>query len=210
MDKKKILAILIVAIIATGFMIFSTERILVKTVGEDLDLSAHSECSVLVDFYGYFDGERVTVPVVAAPWSIGGQVLDHLGVNVSWVANGQYIDWTSLQVIGSLRIYHLNYAGAQEDITANVGAPLLINRGGVVAKADSAEFVITLDNLLAGVPRTFADEDSQYWDIRVVVTLLGQVTDDYGVSWEDSTGELFANIRIYDAATGFTIDGEIS
>ena len=210
MDRKKIFAILILVIVTTGVLFFSVDRELVKTVEDEIDLGPNAQCSVLVDFYGYFDGERVTVPVVAAPWSIGGQIVDELAVNVSWVTSGQFMEWESLLVIGSLKIYHLNYAGVREEITSNVGAPLLINRGGVAAKTDSVENVIALSLLLDGVSITYGDADGEYWDLQVVIQLNAQVIDNYGDPWEDDTGELLANIKIWNAAVGLTIDGTIT
>lgn len=210
MDKKKIFAILLIAIATSSVLLLGANKELAKTVEDDLDLGQDAQYSVIVDFYGYFDGEKVTVPIVAAPWSIGGQIVDELAVNVSWTASGAFMDWTTLLVIGSLKIYKLNYAGVREDITSNIGASLLINKAGTSAMVDSVEFVLPLSVLLGGVPITYADADGEYWDIQLVIQLNAQVIDNYDGPWEDDTGELLANVKIWNAAEGLKIDGKIT
>lgn len=209
MDRKKIIALLVVAIATSGILLLGANKELVKTVEDDLDFGNDAQYSVIVDFYGYFDGERVAVPIVAAPWSIGGQIVDELAVNVSWTASGSFMDWSTLLVMGSLKIYKLNYAGVREDITSNIGASLLINREGSSAMVDAVEFILPLSLLLSGVPITYADADGEYWDLQLVIQLNAQVIDNYDGPWEDDTGELLANIKIWNAAEGLKIDGVI-
>lgn len=212
MERRTILAFLAIVIVTTGFIIFNTQELYSDTVADDIDLGADASCSVLADFYAYNDGERVSLPIVAAPWIIHGEIVTDLAVNVSWTASGQYMVWSSLRVLGSLKLWRLDYVGTQtDDITSNVGASLLIDRAGLSAKVDWAEFVLPLSLLLGGVsPSGVTGEGVSYWSIKGIITVSGEVTDDYGDIWNDNTGEMTHIYNIYDAAAGFTISGDIN
>lgn len=183
-----------------------------KTLTEDLTLSPNADCSVTVEYYGYFEGERVSVPIASyAPWSINNVVVTDLGVTITWEASGQYMDWATLQIGGSLKLEHLNYVGAViADITSRIGASTVFTRLGTLAMNGTASYTIPLATLLSGLSASgVTSAGIKYWTVKASTTVSGQCTDNYGKVWTDSTGTLSAIFTIYDAASGFDLSGSI-
>lgn len=108
MDRKHVLAILLILIMTTGFVILNTEVDVDEAINGDVDLSSTTQCSVLMEVYGYNDGEQVSTPIVASPFEVGGVEIDELRVNVSWVASGTGVDWSTFSVDGALVVKQLN------------------------------------------------------------------------------------------------------
>lgn len=183
-----------------------------KTASDDMGLGPDVNCAVDVQFYGYYEGERVALPVMLAPWKISNVVVDALGVDVTWTASGENVDWTTLEVWGSLKLYILDYYGVvREEITSNTGLNLVIASTGINAMTGSPSYVLPLVDLLGAVSRSgITNEGVDYWSVKGVITLSGSVTDDYGFLQEDTTGELSAIWSIYDAAGALSLDGDIS
>jgi len=208
-NSRKVLLIIVLALVTMTLFVASVN--VAKTVSDDFDFGSDATCSVLVEYYGYYNGERVTIPFVQAPWSINNVVVDSLGVNISWVCSGQYMKWDTLAIVGTLKLYWLNYYGVNPtDITSNVGASTAYSRTGVTAKTGSAVFIIPLSALLSGVSASgVTSAGVSYWTIRAETTVSGTCTDDYNKAWSDATGLLKATYTIYDAAAGFSISGVI-
>ena len=204
---KKHLGIGVVAIIVIA-LFFGTVAI-AKIVNDDFDMGATANCSVSVEYYGYYEGEKVTLPLMNAPFQIGGEIVDSLGIDITWTVTGQYMDWNTLIITGALKLYRLDYMGANPmDITPTIVGIGFV-RTGEGAITGTQSYTISLANLLDGVGLTFQDADSAYWTIRAETTLSGSAIDDYGVLFTDSTGTLGANYGIHDAASGFEIGGVI-
>jgi hypothetical protein len=206
---EKIIAIVLITVVVLGLAMGATSA-LIKTINEDFDMGSTSECDVGVDFYAYDpDGNIVQVPITQAPWSIGGFIVESLAVDVSWTVTGQYMVWSTLQIVGTVKIFAISYMGVATDITANLGYSTTILYDGETALSKTIPHTFLLINLLNGVGVTYGDSDGQYWNIRVEVTIAGQATDDYGEVFTDSTGVMAATYKIYEAASGFDIDGNI-
>jgi len=194
-----------------GMLLFSGV-VIEKISSDEMDLGPDVNCAVDVQFYGYYEGERVAIPVMLAPWKISSTVVDALGVDVTWTASGENVDWATLQVWGSLKLYILDYYGVvREEITSNTGLNLVITSTGINAMTGSLSYVLPLIDLLDAVSRSgVTNEGVDYWSVKGVITLSGSVTDDYGFLQEDTTGELSATWSIYDAAGALSLDGSIS
>ena len=200
----------LVIIIIFGALIFGGVA-LTKDVNDDIGLGTDVNCSVNTQFFGYYNGEPVTIPITQAPWSIGGTVVDALGVNMNWVATGMNVDWTTLSITGTLKLYILDYYGeVRAEITSNVGYSLVITRSGTDAMEDLIGYSLPLIDLLNGVSSSYKDTDKEYWSVKGVITLSGSVTDDFGFVQSDTTGEMSAIWTIYEAAGSFSLDGNIS
>jgi hypothetical protein len=204
---KKHLGIGVVAIIVVA-LFFGTIAI-AKIVDDDFDMGATANCSVSVEYYGYYEGEKVTLPLWNAPFEIYGQIIDTLGINIIWTVTGQYMDWNTLGISGSLKLYRLDYLGANPmDITPSmISFPFYYT--GETALTGIESYTISIANLLDGVATTFQDADTAYWSIRAETVISGSAMDDYGELYTDSTGALRALYTIYDAASGFEINGNI-
>jgi len=199
------LCVLVVGVFLFGRIVIS------KSSNDEIGLGPDVNCSVNAQFFGYYEGERVALPVMLAPWKIGSVVVDALGVDVSWVTSGMNVKWETLSVTGTLKLYILDYAGnVREEITSNVGVSLAITRSGIGAKADTISYTLPLIDLLNGVSSSYKDADTEYWSVKGVITLSGGVEDDFGFPQGDTTGEMSAIWNIYEAAGDFSMDGDIS
>lgn len=199
----------LITIITISFLVAARFE-LQKSTDENFDMGS-ANCAVNVLYYGLYENETVSIPIENAPWSIGGTIIDELGIDVSWIVTGDYIDWSTLGVGGSIKLYRLNYYGLEPvDITpSSVGLPF--TRSGVDAMDVTLPYHISLDTLLEGVSPSGATTTGTYWEIRVEVTVTGQATDDYGTIHTETTGKITATYVIYDVATaGFSITGTIT
>lgn len=205
---KKHLGIGVVAIIVVA-LFFGTITI-AKIIDDDFDMGSTANCSVSVEYYGYYEGERVTLPLWNAPFEIGGQIIDSMGIDITWTVTGQYMDWNTLGISGALKLYRLDYMGGNPmDITPSMTGRAFYYTGET-ALTGTVSYTIPLLELLNGVAVTYRDANIAYWTIRAETVISGSAMDDYGVLYTDSTGALRANYAIYDAASGFEINGNIS
>lgn len=211
-NARNIVAITVISALVLGIVLFVPEFALMKTDEEDFDLGANAACAVTVEYYGYYEGDVVAIPPIEnAPWSIGGQAIDELAIDVSWVVAGDYMDWTTLMVSGELHLYVLDYAGRNPvEITPYLVDSAFVFSGESVM-IDSTSYRISLANLLSGVTPTFSGPDEVYWHIQAIIEVTARATDDYGASHQDSTGVMEATYTIYDVAgEGLTINGDIT
>ena len=207
------LVIIIISILSLGALSVSVD--ISKTVDEDLDLGSTSQCAVSVEYYGYYEGERVSVPFVNAPWAIENQIVDALGVTVAWEATGTYMDWSTLGIDVVVKIYNVQVVDGMPsvtDITNNLDTSPSSNHQGIDAQTGNIELSFSLLELLNGVNSMPSDDidGEELWFIRVDVQFLGTCVDDYGALFTDNTAVMQATYTIYDAASGFDIDGNIT
>lgn len=207
-SKKSIFA----AIVVIGLLLvvlFSSEVDLGKTENADASLGADANCNVNVDFVAYNDGEVVQVPVVFAPFSISGVIVDKIGIDVSWEATGINVAWETFELHGVLHIYVLDRMGAEREEISPVA--YRIDGYGVGDKTGTAAFNFMLASLLNGVTASSGDADGPYWNLKFSISLSAEVLNEYDMSpLNDNTGEMTASFTIRDAGAEFNLDGNIS
>ena len=198
-----ILSILFVAVL------FMYEIEIVKVDSEDLDMS-NANCAVNVEYYGLFEGEQVTIPIIEnAPFLIGGVEVDTIGIEITWTVTGENMNWDTLVIAGSVKIYSLDYTGQiKTDITANIGYSTTFVKTGSQSLTETLTYNIVLDTLLSGVALSGPD----YWTLKAETKVTGQCDDNDNVQFTDSTGLMYATYTIYEGVSpsSFSIDGNIT
>jgi len=152
--------------------------------------------------YGMKDGQRVTRPMAFIDPE--GVVIDALGADASWAAQGENIDWSTLNIEGEFLIYLLSYMGALTDITPT---DLSILKTGAAAQEGTAHFELPLDILVLGRPYTASNTNGYYWDVRIVLTLHGIVWETVGSGYVEDTLEDHIDYRVYWQDGTFSLTG---
>lgn len=133
--------------------------------------------NIQIEFYGYDkDGNRVDFPQPWFAYTIGGVEVVDLAFSVTWASTGENVDWTTFEIAGALKIYHLDYYGEiKEDLTSVLGNSPGFGYTGESNKDNSIEYRIPIDTLVDGLSKSGPD----YWTIRVDVDVGAEVTDNY-------------------------------
>lgn len=128
--------------------------------------------------YGMKDGRQVTGPFA---FMASGVEIDSIGCEASWSAQGEDIDWNTLEVSGDFTIWLCDRQGNPQTDISPSGLDFMFT--GPAAQEETVRFEVTCSSLLEGQPYSGYTEGggqldlprTPFWVIMISFTALGQV-----------------------------------